>query len=125
MALIDTGASMSLLSDEVCRKVFRRWGRAFRLLNSDAKLTTLGGHALRVRGVSNSSVGEGRVEFEIEGVGVVSFVVVCGIKHDAIVGWDMLHHHGWALTDSGGAEDATLLWGQRAFSLSDAGVEVR
>ena len=115
LALIDTGASMSLLSDEVCKRVFKGMGRAFRLLSSDAKLTTLGGHPLRVRG---------RVEFEVEGVGVVSFVVVSGVKHDAIVGWDMLHHHGWALTDSGGMEDATLLWGQRAFPLSNAIMEM-
>ena len=102
---MDTGASLSLLRHDVACEVFKRCGRAFRLKASDVRLTTINNVPIDVLGTA---------EFLVERVGPVQFQVLKGIKHEAIIGWDQLHKHGWALSDG---KTQAMLWGQRAFDL--------
>jgi transposase InsO family protein len=53
----------------------------------------------------------------------VTFEVLRGIKHECLIGWDMLHQYGWAITDT--ENEAMLLWGQRYFPLhNENGIEI-
>jgi hypothetical protein len=69
-------------------------------------LTTINGVSIEVLGTA---------EFEVENVGPVRFQVLKGIRHDAIVGWDQLHRHGWTMSDCGTTQ--VMLWGSRPFEI--------
>jgi predicted aspartyl protease len=63
-ALVDTGASLSLLRYDVAQEIFRKRGRPFRLVRSRAHSTTINGVSIEVLGTA---------EFEVENVGPVRF----------------------------------------------------
>ena len=54
----------------------------------------------------------GEVEFILDSIGVVKFLVVKDMRHDIILGIDELRKHGYFLNDK------FFLWGSDAFELS-------
>ena len=48
-------------------------------------------------------------------IGVVTFVVVKNMAHEAIIGWDQLYRHGWSYH----TEDDTMQWGTTRLPVLD------
>ena len=100
-ALVDTGASISVLLRDLARDIFKSEGRPFLLARTMAKVTSATGHSLGIMGT---------LEVKVSGVGVISFHVMKEpTNHQCIIGWDMLQKHGFQIDSS------NLLWGQQVF----------
>ncbi|MCP3853540.1 MAG: hypothetical protein GY698_02245, partial [Actinomycetia bacterium] len=69
-------------------------------------MVSLSGHTLDIEGV---------LHLDIEDVGDVEFVVVKSFKHEGIIGWDMLHKHGWCLD----TRTQAMRWGAKLFKIDD------
>ena len=50
---------------------------------------------------------EGNMEIVVPDVGIVTFVVVKTMAHEAILGWDQLHRHCWSF----GMKTSVMEWG--------------
>ena len=69
-------------------------------------LVTLSGDQLNV---------EGSLEIAIPNIGVVTFVVICNMAHEAILGWDQMLKHGWSLDTN----NHVMQLGSRLFAMSE------
>ncbi len=102
-ALIDTGASISVISKDLARRLCTQEGRPYLLTRTDNDITSATGHGLEVCGLFETKVG---------GVGSVSFYVVQNLSnHDCLIGWDALDRYGFKLTSN------ELWWGETRFPL--------
>jgi hypothetical protein len=96
-ALVDTGASISVITRDLAIKVFSAEGRPFLLQKVNTSVTSATGHGLSICGTMDSKV---------SCVGAVSFYVVRNLSnHQCILGWDALGKHGFELNET------TLQWG--------------
>ena len=102
-ALIDTGASISVISKDLARQLCTQEGRPYLLTKSDNDVTSATGHGLEICGLFETKVG---------GVGAISFYVVQNLSnHHCLIGWDALNRYGFKLnTDE-------LQWGNSTFPL--------
>ena len=103
---MDSKASHFLILSDMASRVCRGRGRAFVVKSTTVPLITLSGHPLEVEGI---------IELEVPHVDPISCTVVRNMGHEAIIGWDQLHRHGWAMEDS--HSECTLRWGQAIFRI--------
>ena len=102
-ALIDTGASISVISEDLARRLFQRQGRPYLLMQTTTCVTSATGHGLLIKG---------QLETKVSGIGVVSFYVVRNLlNHHCIIGWDLLNLYGVDLTST------EITWGGKSFPL--------
>ena len=102
--LVDTGASISVLSEDLARCLFQRQGLPYLLMQTATCVTSATGHGLLIKG---------QLETKVSGIGVVSFYVVRNLlNHHCIIGWDLLNLYGVDLTST------ELTWGGKTFRLS-------
>ena len=104
LALVDTGASLSLLRGDRAREIMYKRGRPFILTKCNLALVTLSGDRLNVEGCLEALVPE---------VGLVKFVVVKNMAHEAILGWDQMSRYGWSLDST----NEMMKWGSTYFSI--------
>ena len=89
LALIDTGASRSLLRRDVAKLVLNGMGRPAVFKRAECVLTSLTGHGIEI-------VGE--LELIVQPVGLVKFLVVKEMSQACIIGIDQLNRHGYTLS---------------------------
>ena len=99
-ALVDTGAAMSVMHQDVARMFFSRVGRPFLLEKVTRDVVSASGHELKILGC---------MEIMLPGVGIIKFHVANNLAHKCIIGWDMLHEHGFNL------DDRFLQWGDNSY----------
>ena len=103
-ALVDTGASISVVSEELARQIFTKEGRPYLLTRVETSVTSATGHGLHILG---------QMETKVSGVGVVSFLVIRNLSnHQCIIGWDLLHKFGVELSEN------RLTWGGETYELT-------
>ena len=103
-ALVDSGASISVISSTLARQLFTREGRPYLLTRADTTVTSATGHGMQLQGL---------LETKVSGVGVVSFHVTKDLSnHQCILGWDQLSRYGGELTEK------RLLWGSKCFQFT-------
>ena len=102
IALIDTGATRSLMRRDVAINNMKKLGRPLVFKPTTQIITSLTGDTLKVYGI---------VQFNLDNVGVLEFLVVDNMAHKAIVGYDMLKEHGYRL------DEQHLRWGGARFPL--------
>ena len=102
-ALVDTGASISVINKELAQQICTKEGRPYLLTKTHATVTSATGHGLQICGT---------LEAKVSGIGIVSFHVVQGLSnHSCIIGWDELQKHGFQLNKS------EIRWGNTVFQL--------
>ena len=102
-ALVDTGASISVINKELAQQICTKEGRLYLLTKTHATVTSATGHGLQICGT---------LEAKVSGIGTVSFHVVQGLSnHSCIIGWDELQKHGFQLNKS------EIRWGNTVFQL--------
>ena len=85
VALIDTGASCTLIRSDVAERILGNRKRHLR--RCDVRLKSVTGESLYVLG---------KVEFTSQ-IGPIEFVVVKDLPHEVILGYDQLCRHGFVL----------------------------
>ena len=102
-ALVDTGASISVISHDLARQICTRGGRPYLLNRVTANITSATGHGLCILGQLETKVGD---------IGIVSFYVVRNLSnHNCIIGWDILQQYGFELNSN------ELIWGETTYQL--------
>ena len=106
-ALVDTGASRSLLHRDVAINLLSCLGRPLILKRIKNDITSLTGNLLETLG---------SLEIMIDGVGIVEFIVVKCMPHSCIIGYDQLVKFGYVLKPD------TLHWGSSEYKVMDCAV---
>ncbi len=83
-ALVDTGASRSLLRQDRLKKVTGSTGRSM-IMRPVGNLVSVTEQPLKVLGCT---------EVRVQGVGPVTVTIVPSMRHEMILGWDQLCRHG-------------------------------
>ena len=104
-ALVDTGASLTLIKWEVAAEYFRMKGLPFALRKESRDIISVSGDCIQVVGIADIKVDTGWIEVR----------VVKGLSHDLILGWDQLHRYGWGLSDN--TASTTVIWGQHVYNV--------
>ena len=104
--LADTGVSLSLVRGDVTWTVIWSQGWPFSLTKCTVPLVTLSGDQLNV---------EGSLEIAVLDIGVVTFVVIRNMAHEAILGWDQMLKHQWSVDTN----NHVMWWGSRLFPMSE------
>ena len=96
-ALIDTGASQSLLRKDQLEAIARKTGRQ-PLVSPVESLVSMTEHQIDLLGST---------EVQVEAIGPVAVTVVRSMRHDMILGWDQLARYGVTLD----SRQSTMRWG--------------
>ena len=104
-ALVDTGATRSLLRRDMAVKVLNQNGRPAVFKRCTDTLTSLTGQNITVIG---------QVELVVQPVGPVNFIVVKDMSQEALLGIDQLRRYDYNL------DSRTLQWGRGTFWLAGA-----
>ena len=99
---MDTGSSRTLVREDVALKIMRDINRLQTLQRTFVKLISLTGNNI-------DSLGE--VEFILDDIGIVIFLVVNHMLHEIILGIDELQEKEYHL------DGTFLIWGGKSFSL--------
>ena len=103
-ALVDTGASVSVISKDLAQRIFTQEGRPYLLIKAHRTITGASGHGLQLCGLT---------EVMVRDIGIVSFHVIKNLQdHHCILGWDLLNEKGFSL------DDKELVWGGKRFTHS-------
>ena len=102
LALIDTGASRSLIRHDVAVKLMKKMRKTPEFQPADCVLTSVTGHGINI---------EGMMEVIIPGVGLITLYVIRDMTPQCLIGIDQLYRHDFTLTGGG------LHWGEAVFRL--------
>ena len=89
-ALVDSGASRTLLREDVMKEIFRRSGRPA-VLSPVGALVSLTEHDIGALGAT---------EVSARGIGPIAVTIVRSMRHQMVLGWDQLVRHGVCLDSS-------------------------
>ena len=103
LALIDTGASRSLIRHDVAVEMMRRMKRTTEFQPTNCVLKSVTGHGIDI---------EGMTDILIPRVGLVTFQVIRDMAPQCLIGIDQLYRHDFTLTERG------LQWGEAVFGLA-------
>ncbi len=101
LALVDTGASCTLVRQDVAEETLRRCKRPLCYGKATDYITSVTGNPLDILGT---------VDFMIPNVGVITAFVVKDMSHEIIIGYDVLTKYGFFLNPE------YLLWGNDIFN---------
>ena len=77
-ALVDKGASISVISQDLAHRIFSQDGCLYLLIRANRNITSASGHGLQLCGT---------METKVSGVGVVSFHVIMNLlSHHCVIG---------------------------------------